>query len=74
MSEENRIISLLELKDIDITQIESSSKVNLIFISVRRGKQKCPLSGNESDTNHDYLIQVGLSTQRRAPRHRPRSP
>ncbi len=43
MSKENRITDLLELKDVEITEVHTLERENHIFISIPRKKHVCPV-------------------------------
>ena len=57
MSEENRITDLLELKDVEVTEVHTLEKENHIFISIPRKKHVCPVCKQVTNTVHDYRIQ-----------------
>lgn len=57
MSNQNNIISLLELKDVVVTEVQTEVDENRICIELPRVKSICPVCGQETDTIHDYRIQ-----------------
>ncbi len=60
MSQQNSITSILELKDVQITNIESLSQENYIHIEIPKKLHHCPNCKHLTDTIHDYRIQIIL--------------
>lgn len=57
MSLENNIISLFELKDVQLTKVLSNTEENYIFIELPRRNHICPCCGCVTNTIHDYRPQ-----------------
>lgn len=60
ISIENGITTLLQLKDVLITEFESTPNENHIYLEMPRKSHHCPACNTITDTIHDYRVQPVL--------------
>ncbi len=57
MSHIHRITELLELKDVEVTRVDTCLDENLIYVEMPRMIHPCPVCTAGSNTIHDYRVQ-----------------